>query len=94
MKTIAPKKKKELSPDETLIAIIYKYSTINKVSKEELADAMYFSRSTLYNRLRAPGTFSFEELKLLFKTLRVSDDDMANYMTLLTREIIAPELVS
>ncbi|MBR6811924.1 MAG: hypothetical protein IKM51_00960 [Oscillospiraceae bacterium] len=93
MKTIASKKD-NATPDETLLALIYKYCGLRKVSKEDLAVAMYFSRSTLYNRLRAPSTFTFEELKRLFKILRFSDADMTRYMKLLMREITSLDMVS
>lgn len=93
MKTIASKND-NTSTDETLLALIYKYCGLRNVSKEDLAVAMYFSRSTLYNRLRAPSTFTFEELKRLFKTLRFSDEDMVRYTKLLMRDLTSLDLVS
>ncbi len=68
------------NPDDILASLIAKNMRLYKIDKDELAYALCVSRTTMYNRLRAPADFSFCELQLLFRALHFTREDISVLM--------------
>ena len=68
-------------PADVLASLIAKNMRLYRIDKEELAEALCMSRTTMYNRLRAPSCFSFCELQLLFSALHFTDEDIMSLLS-------------
>ena len=52
-------------------------------AKEELAIFLFMSRSTFYNRIKDPDSFTVKEIQLLIKTLKFNQDEKSRLLELL-----------
>lgn len=64
------------SSEEMLLDLIEQKKYLLGIKTEAIAKALYISRTTMYNRLNAPATFSFTELNKLFRYLNFSREEI------------------
>lgn len=76
-----PAPKKEQVYKANLIATIRKYAYAYGYSMDNLAAKAGMSCSTLYSRLRNPGTFSLDELNRVAKVIRIPHEELAPILT-------------
>lgn len=66
----------EARMDQQWLATIDKYKRLANISAYgDLGPKIKRSRATAFNRIRVPGTFTLEELRLIVRSLRIPPED-------------------
>lgn len=58
-----------------LRGIIKKYLEVEKMTEEQLAAKMHIAKRTLQNKRRNPESFTYYQIRLILKILRVPDEE-------------------